>query len=87
MLNIDDQNRSVPDSTQAALPAADVHSPDDDNLDTLIRKILSNTGSWSVNQNGIQRISPRGKLEIACYHEILPIGRSHDITTGTVSSN
>lgn len=84
MLNIDDQNRSVPDSTQAALPAADVHSPDDDNLDTLIRKILSNTGSWSVNQNGIQRISPRGKLEIACYHEILPIGRSHDITTGTV---
>lgn len=50
----------------------------------LIQHIMSHTGSWIIDENGVRRVSPRGKLEIACYHQILPIGRSRDITTNTV---
>lgn len=57
---------------------------DKNKLDTLVETILSNTGTWTVDCNGVRRVSPRGKLEIACYHQILPIGRLHDITTGAV---
>lgn len=53
-------------------------------FDDLIQIILSDTGTWSIDRNGIQRLSPRGKLEVACYHQILPVGRMHDITTGAI---
>lgn len=54
--------------------------------DQLIQKILSDTGSWYVDWDGIRRISARGKLEFACPHLIFPIGRLVDAETGAMKT-
>lgn len=54
--------------------------------DARIRNILLDTGDWVVTWDGVRRISAKGRIEAACTHPIIPIGRRTDISTGTVKT-
>ena len=50
--------------------------------DIQIKKILSDTGDWIVDWSGVRRMSSRGRIETACTHPIVPVGRLNDVSTG-----
>jgi len=53
-----------------------------DYMDAVISQVLLDTGQWTVDDSGIRRTSSRGRVDIACPHQIVPIERLVDVETG-----